>query len=357
MVDINLNNYEEKIIDYFDGKLNHVEVEMLMSFLRKHPNLEEEFNSLKDFHYNENKKEQVNFDQKTCLKKESLLNNQKSNFAELCIASIEGDLNDQQQEWFRNFIKYDEIRKRELELFKLTKLSPDNQIVFTNKKSLRRNSIKLRNALIASMSAAASVAIIIAMYITMSKPNLMEEQLIVREEVKETTIELKSPEPIINSEEAISRINKITKTRQTTIKANTPKVEIEASLSNGLNENLKREYVQWTELTAKEIKLDQNEHQGLNIITDLNDYEFSGKAQGEQVLSLRSFVAQTINKALFNKRKDKIEAFDIAQAGVKGINKIAGTKMTLERVYDINGNPKETQFTSRLIAFSAPVKK
>ena len=207
------------------------------------------------------------------------------------------------------------------------------------------------------MSAAASVAILIAMYITMSKPNLMEEQLMVRNEAKNITNELKSHEPIINKKEVISKINKVTKTTQSKIKVSTPKVEINESLSNDLNEDVKREYVQWTELTAKEIKIEQNKPKDLNIITNFHDYEFSGNEQDEQVLSLRSFVAQTINKTFFNNKKDKIEAFDIAQAGVKGINKITGTKMTLERVYDINGNPKETQFTSRLIAFSTTVKK
>ena len=76
----------------------------------------------------------------------------------------------------------------------------------------------------------------------------------------------------------------------------------------------------------------------------------------DEYISFRSFLAESVNKKVFKKKKDKIEMFDIAQAGVEGINKLTGGNMTLERIFDENGNPSKTEFTSRLLAFSTPAK-
>ena len=84
MIDINLNNYEEYFIDYFDGSLSSSEQEILMSFIEQYPHLKEEFYF---FGKEELVKDTVSFKNKTSLYKKPLLKNtDDSNFDELCIA-------------------------------------------------------------------------------------------------------------------------------------------------------------------------------------------------------------------------------------------------------------------------------
>ena len=107
MIDINLNNYEEIIIDYFDGKLNTSEIEKLMSFLNQYPEIKEEFEHLSVFSTEELEYAEPACSFKKNLKKESLLdNNECSNFDELCIAKIEGDLNLKENKWFDEVSAY-----------------------------------------------------------------------------------------------------------------------------------------------------------------------------------------------------------------------------------------------------------
>ena len=135
MIDININNYEEYVIDYFDGNLNSLEEEALMSFLNRNPQLKEEFHSFNDERIST---ETIIFENKEILKKDSLLlNSKESNFNELCIASIEGDLKGRHVIDFERMINSDISKKKELELFSLTKILPDNSIVFKNKDKLK----------------------------------------------------------------------------------------------------------------------------------------------------------------------------------------------------------------------------
>jgi len=68
---------------------------------------------------------------------------------------------------------------------------------------------------------------------------------------------------------------------------------------------------------------------------------------------------------LFHERimKDKnagtrpVESFEIAQAGITGLNKLFGWEIALQKNTDENGDTRSYNFSSRLLKFNAPVKK
>ena len=175
MIDINTYNYEEYIVDYFDGNLSSSEEEALMSFLNRNPQLKEEFNS---FNGEKLSAENISFNNKEVLKKDSILvNNKESNFNELCIASIEGDLSELQLIDFERMINSDIAKKKELDLFVLTKVLPDNSIVFKNKDKLKTKAKKRFTITYTILSAAASVLLLVGIYFL--TPNLQMNYIIV----------------------------------------------------------------------------------------------------------------------------------------------------------------------------------
>ena len=52
-----------------------------------------------------------------------------------------------------------------------------------------------------------------------------------------------------------------------------------------------------------------------------------------------------------------LKPYEIADAGIKGLNKLLGWQMTLHRNHDENGDLKSLYFSSKILKFNAPVRK
>jgi len=151
-------NYEAYFLDYHEGRLDADATRELMDFLALHPELKQEFESfesvsLTDF-------DEIKFEHKELLKR-SITSVNASNFDEIAVQYIEGTLNPTLIAELLAFIKLNPTYLRELETYKLTKLTPDIAIFFEDKNSLKRSR---RRPVIFYWSAAASVAILIAAY-------------------------------------------------------------------------------------------------------------------------------------------------------------------------------------------------
>ena len=75
---------------------------------------------------------------------------------------------------------------------------------------------------------------------------------------------------------------------------------------------------------------------------------------------LGKFVADIIREKILkeNTLKDSpLKAYEIAEAGVMGINKLFGWQMALDEKKDANGELSSVYFNSKLLKFNAPVKK
>lgn len=355
MIDINLHNYEEYFIDYFDGNLTPSEKNELMSFINMHPELREEFESFEQTALVPN---EVYFKDKEFLKKQStLLKNTDSNFDELCIAKLEGDLPSKEEIFFKDLLK-DESKEKQFQLFSYTRLNADLSVVFDRKPSLKKSTIKkpVVKWLYTAISAAASVIILFGLYFYLQ--NVVHEEVKLANEVITKPLENKTLKSTSNleSKEAIAKLDKETiSVRNTKVKKELIKVKDESFSETAQTDNSgSRE--SFTILEPKPITFDVKKEEISLLAVQTYQIEMVDM-QDEEGVSLKSYLLTNVNKRLFKKDKETIELFDIAQASIEGINKIAGTKMSLERVYDANGKPNSTQFNSKLIAFSAPVKK
>lgn len=158
-MEININNYEEIIIDFLDGKLDDDAVAELFVFLDQNPAIKSEFDLL-----NTNQTalpaEPIAFDFSGLLKQEKI---NVGNYSNRLIALLENDLTPEETKSLEAEIKtYPELAA-EFELFKKTKLVPENDIVFANKQVLTKKGGFTIIPLFARYSAIAAIFIAIVM--------------------------------------------------------------------------------------------------------------------------------------------------------------------------------------------------
>lgn len=360
MINISRNNYEKYFLDFQDGKLSPSDEEMLMLFLNENPDLKTELEFLENDSVNA---EIFLFENKRGLKKTGILSGLTiDNFDELCIARLEGDLNDKEIAEFNKLIKENTKKQREYRIYELSKTQGDYAVIYKDKAGLKKQGRDLflkRNYTI--ISVAASVVILIALYL-----------LLPGETEKVKTNEL-FVEKIENSEKAknITVLNDNSKSENLQNKNNIKHSKIESSdnttkqeVEDNILEEAKEEFVikennHLANILTIDIMINSDSRFKIEDLKPVSIEEIVASDNNkEKYISVKTFLAASFNKRVLKKEnKNTIEFFDLAQAGIEGINRLTGSKMSLKRKYDKNGIPDKTEFNSRLIAFSTPIKK
>jgi hypothetical protein len=164
-MEIDINNYESILIDYFDGNLNALEVAEVLLFLEQHPDIKNEFEALGTLPETENISIDNGF--KSNLKK---LNENKSlaekSFNELMIAQLEGETSFKENVIINQMMEGNHSLLKLKNTFQLTKLMPDSTINFPNKNALKRKEalvfyLNKRFALAAALLLLASLVFLI----------------------------------------------------------------------------------------------------------------------------------------------------------------------------------------------------
>lgn len=150
---ITKDNYEAFILDYYEGRLSAEATAELMLFLESHPECKEAFEDFESTPSLTN--EEITFSEKNTFKKTIL-------GSEDFIGYIENTISELEKEKIENAIKEYPGYQKELLLYKKTILTPE-QIIFTEKKSLKRETKKVI-PLYYYVSAAASVVLLISLF-------------------------------------------------------------------------------------------------------------------------------------------------------------------------------------------------
>ena len=72
------------------------------------------------------------------------------------------------------------------------------------------------------------------------------------------------------------------------------------------------------------------------------------------------FLARTFREKILRKdsfSEEPVRPFELAQAGIEGLNKLMGWEMALVKTTDTEGDTRSVYFSSRLLKFNIPVKK
>jgi len=358
---INRNNYESYFLDFLDRNITPRDKEQLMLFLEANQDLKEELYSFEPIGI---KNEKSIYPEKVTLKKQSVfIDNTTGNFDYLCIARIEGDLSEKESKEFDEFISHDKSKQVEFNRFLSSRLKPEDSITFFDKKSLKRNitPFSRRRLLYPFVSAAASVIVLLSLYF------IVQSDLQVIKSYQSEIIEISHDNESTNKIPVISKeIEKESTDVINTIKTNDNKTLNKPIIKQNDNQNTSAEeiiasadqkeimHIAYMNPVKVELSIDSKSPEIVNRYI----YYVIEQVENESGRNLKTYLSNSFNKYILQKdKKEKVDWFDIAQASIKGINKVTGTNMALERVYDEKGNPQGTTFNSKLVAFSAPIKK
>jgi len=155
---ITRENYEPFFLDYLEGILNELLVNELIEFLHQNPDLKEE---LLLFEVVNLPSENINFNGKEKLHRAPYDKNEI--FDNHSVAFIEGDLPEEEITSFLAYIENHPERKRDLALFKETKLIPDESVTFPVKSKLYKT-LPIRRLMLWPLRIAAVLLVSIALW-------------------------------------------------------------------------------------------------------------------------------------------------------------------------------------------------
>lgn len=374
---ITRENYEIFLIDLLEGNLPEGLEKELQDFLVENPDLvpDDDLPGLSLY-----LKDEV-FPSKDDIKKGatgSVITG--GNFEQFCIAWKEGDLNEEMDEMFRIFLS----RNRGLELtasvYDRLTLQSDKSVVYPDKQKLRRKPVKVlpvnfkRSVVYRALSVAASVAV------------LLSASMFLMNELKDEPAGFTAEQTTTGNPDPAEPANPVTGTagdRSDIINLGSGNTEPEpepvpvpvkpvssklpgsyegsaGSMNPGLKEEVLREPV----------LLPAAENTGNAWVMVRSETEPSGTS-GQELLAMSQLmrpyepedrkidpegllagVITFVSRNLENETdRDRLSIWDLADAGFKSINFVAGTQFGLTREFDENGELVSTEFSSPVFGF------
>ena len=355
-------NYEIWLVDYLDGNLSGEQAEQLLYFLDENPDIKEESEGLSSFTL---PIQEVSFGNKNKIKRPaSELSD--SQFEILCAASLENDLSADQKSELAEAILADTDRKMSAGLFSKTKLFPP-QYNYRYKHRLKKLTLTQRvfRISIIGLSAAASILLLFTV-IKNTEVNTTDSASGYRLPVtggnnkrngeKEMQAVINVPDKKEKKETFITE-SQLAKNNEIVITEKVVSVE----------RNSPADTSRKTDISAKNniekiggITGIPSEKSSVNLsLVSLNLTapdpldEGAGNAVG-------NFFTRIIREKILKSDspgKGNLKAYEVADAGITGINKLFGSNMTLKKTLDDKGEVRSVYFNSKLLKFNAPVKK
>jgi hypothetical protein len=361
-MEINRSNYEIWFIDWRDGNLNNLQVEQLTLFLVENPDLKEEFDELDSLSLNPSEKP---FPFKEQLKR-STADISDSQFEYLCVAYLENDLSADQCTELKESIENDPIKKNTFTLIQKTRLAPV-EVSFKHKKKLIKLSPVQRiiRMSVIGLSAAAAIALLITNYLlvpgSLSKETVRTSQNIVENPNSQPAVNKLTPVKISENNINIPRPNtgkQIAKVQKIAVVFPLPDSSlIERNDSLYLIAENRRAVVDVNRIPVfARIDFDTkivNTLIAINSSVDIPYYD-------EERSNIGRFVTKFLREKIMKEPSAKnspLKGYEIAEAGVSGLNKLLGWEMALVEKNDENGDLKSVYFNSKILKFNAPVKK
>ena len=352
---IDRSNYEIWIIDWLDGNLNDNQTALLYQFLEENTSLKEELSEIELLRL---KPPENKFKGKTGLKK-SFEDLSQTQFEYMCAAFIENDLSPDQQDELEKITKHDPERKKTLELTGKAKLNPVS-IIYPDKKLLYRRSVlqKAGRLSFIGLSAAAVTAIAFILYFSKT-PELPVGYETTSQAIVNDTSQRINPGQKIPETEVVKNIT-IKKPTEKLIAAIHSYARSTLQPTDNKTSPGEPEFKR-TEISVRKIKIHPEINFEEKVPVNLVSFNFQyTPVQAEESGSkIGRFIAKTFREKFLKEKAPEdspLKGFEIAKAGVTGLNKLLGWEMALDEKKDHYGNPKSVYFSSKLLKFNAPIK-
>jgi hypothetical protein len=317
---IDRNNYEQFMIDYFEGRLSASENEIMKQFLTQNPDIAEEINnSLPGITFDESNK---TFSRDKIYNTFSdIVNINELNFEEFCVAYLENDLDRLSRELLLSYITSDPGKKEVFELFQKLKLEANTNIKYPGKQRIKRQVFPIYRTVSYFSIIAASILLIIMFRNYHSENNYKSLNYIIAEKHSlNSSSTIKSVEPIkTKSEKQIFNSSKIEPNIIAVFDTNNPQVQNKVSLAA----LIPREIIINNKPLEEELTL-------INTTTKVVAEELVSSKQPEKPSKL-------VHEPFY------IRAL---QFGVKGISNMTESNLALSAQIDKKGNLSEIGISS-----------
>jgi hypothetical protein len=355
-------NYEIWLIDYLDGNLSDERIKMLLSFLDGNPDIKEEF---EDIYLYRIEPGTDPYKGKNTLKR-SPADIQEKQFELLCVAASENDLSVSEAEELEIIVSSDPGKKQTLETFRKLKLAPP-QLNFAWKSKLHRIGPggKIIRLSAIGISAAAGIALMVTLFnLTGNKTGnpvtqipvatVSEKKNNIQEKVSGSSNNSKSEKMSVSAFIRGPAVTKVEKNRETEIIGNDSRPPATDSLVAGsaivrVNPSIidfKKE------VNLGETKLPMALVTIKPGLTSLPDSVYKKGSS--------TFIARFFREKIFRSKTPEtgtLKGYEVADAGIAGLNKLFGWQMSLQKTKDDKGNIKSLYFSSKILKFNAPLKK
>ena len=346
---INRNNYEAFFVDYLEGNLDEKLVDDFIEFLQQNPDLKEE---LSLFETVSNGQEEVVFNKKEILFKEKY--DAENEFNQAAIACAEGEISASEKTEFENYLSAHPEKQKEAELFRLTKLQPDQSIIFNSKNKLYRRSAA-KTLLMWTTRAAAVIIFVLTVYTFIDKYSnnvIPENQVAVIEKEPEKKInpseikEIPAKNNKVEDQKTIKKEPEKPTIKSEKPKANETKIIRENSQGRLINDDLA--LVRITEELPALQSITASLTTVSNFKIDLVPVNITVPYYNEPVFEERLFVDMVKEKT----GVDKLSFNKIIKSGLSLVASLSKEKFNYET--NTEGKVTEVNFDSRLLAFSIP---
>jgi len=357
------SNYEIWFIDWLDGKLTGPEEELLIAFLKENPDLQDE---LKDLDLISLASPVYDFSLKEDLFR-SAKDLSDSQFDYLCISNLENDITPGQKAELNDIISNDEQKRKRYDQYQKIRLRPASE-VFSRKSAVKRLTIAqryTRMAFIGLSAAAAILLLVISVFSARREGNIPENSIVPYATID--TIYLQPQSPVLKVEETntgtLPEASRVVAAAEKPGAADISLQKTADSLINITQVAEINEPERYVPLATMSV-ISSSE---LTLLTGQNSRlirTYRPKYVPDFIEDNRSnvdrFVARFFHKQIMKDTimpERPVERFELASAGITGINKLFGWEMALHKNTDEKGETKSYVFTSALLKFNAPVKR
>jgi hypothetical protein len=350
-MEINRHNYEAYLLDHLEGSLSVEDQQKLHKFLLLNPDCNRELSEMEPW---------ILEGEKVCYKNSQLLKKEfpdhstfltDHNFDLFSIARKEGDLSDEQVEAHQNMVEADELNAQLWEQWQQTSLVP-KPLIFEGKDKLRRSKKpSVRVITMGVISAAAAVALLFVLFNTAPDLSQPENNLqAAQEEVSPQVLDVPT-----QAEPQVAMVNPVeNQTVQTTVDPQPQRVkEFESEVAIVPEDDLQpRVLAQATDQLS-------NPTVSLEVLPDkIEPLHVPPAPIHMSSLSVAQIFELGLQEVIEDYTEEKdFSLWKVAAAGIKGINKLAGSDISLMASRDDEGDVSGYQLKGKRFSLTRPLAR
>jgi hypothetical protein len=353
-MEINRHNYEAYLLDLLEGRLSVDEQQQVHNFLLLNPDCSGKLKEIEPWIL---EGEKVCFQNSKLLKKEfpnpsTILTDH--NFDLFSIARLEGDLTIEQEADYQSMLELDDHNAQQWDEWQQTRLVPEPLLFQGKDRLLHRGDSKSRVIWISVISAAAAVALLVILFRTgtdlpQQESYVQTPQELIPEQAIEVPVQAETQTDMVEPVENLRA--------QATADPPVQKLKVPVLFSVG--KVLDRPLVD--DLQPRQIAFSANQ---------LNATSLASKAVPDQIeplyvppvrihlssLSVAQISEMDLQEMLEDYSEEKDFSFlKIANAGIKGINKLAGSDISLMASRDEEGYVSGFQLKGKRFSLTRPL--